>query len=198
MVEYALARFIHSYCAVSLESRPMRDFRSTLCSMLLVWATVRVEAQALPTRVEDRRVRMQTAHGGVVDGRVVRVSADSVVVRDVKTQILTAVAQTDVLRAEMLTGIPRGRAAKRGALIGAGVGVAVIVAGLLADAKVDGEVMGYTNVALAAPVAVLITLIGTGIGAASGGEAWKPLAPGRIGATLHAGRTLAVGLRMSF
>jgi hypothetical protein len=176
----------------------MREFRHVACAMLLVLTSVCGGAQAVPPRVVDSRLRIQTRHAGMVTGRVVRVATDSVVLRDDKTREELAVAQSDVLSAEASTGMPRGQAAQRGALVGAGFGVAVIAAGLLADAKVDGETMGVTNVAIAAPVAVLLTLLGTGIGAALGGEAWQPLTRTHLGSSVQVGRTMSVGIRMSF
>jgi hypothetical protein len=151
----------------------MWQFRSAVCSMILVLVSGRAEAQAVPTRLVDRRVRIQTTDQRIVDGRVLRVAPDSVFLRvfllDEESRKTTVVAQTDVLRVEELTGMPRSRAAQRGALIGAGFGVALLVTAGVSDAKIKGEMMGPTALAVAAPAAVLITLLGTGIGAAIGG-----------------------------
>ena len=179
-------------------TNPMREFRYVACAMMMVLASARGGAQAVPTRGVDRHLRIQTRHAGKVTGRVVRVSADSVVLRDDESTDVMAVAQSDVLAAEEATGIPWGRAVQRGALIGAGLGVAVLAAGLLADAKVDGETVGPTNLAIAAPVALLLTLLGTGIGAVSGGETWTQLTPMRIGSSVPVGRAIAVSFSVRF
>ena len=176
----------------------MRAFRYIACAIILVMGSVCGGAQAVPSRVVDSRLRIQTRHAGIVSGRVVRVSADSVVLRNEQSMDVMAVAQGDVLVVEEATGMPRSRAAQRGALIGAGLGIAVLAVGLLADAKVDGETMGLTNLAIAAPVAALLTLLGTGIGAASGSESWKRLPPVHIGASVPVGRVIAVGFRIQF
>jgi hypothetical protein len=176
----------------------MRENGCFAYTALVVLASAQVSAQAVPARVVDRRLRVETQHAGIVTGRVVRVSTDSIVLHDDQTRTTLAIAQTDVLRAVVASGIPLGRSVQRGALIGAGLGVAVIAVGLLADAKVDGEMMGPSNVAIAAPVAVLITLLGTAVGVWSSGESWTELAPIRTGANVQTGRSMMVGVRMSF
>ena len=176
----------------------MRVFRYVACSLLLALPSVRMAAQAVSPRVVDKRLRVTTRQAGVVTGRVVRVTTDSVALRDDRTRDERSVAQTDILAVQQSSGMSRGRAAQRGALIGAGLGIAALTAGLLADAQVDGEMMGLTNLAIAAPVAVLLTLLGAGIGAASGGEVWKPVTTAGVGSNVQLGRTVQVGLRVRF
>ena len=166
--------------------------------LLLGLATVPAIAQRVPTRALESRLRIQTAQAGVLTGRVVRVAADSVALRNEQTHDVIAVAQSDILRVEEWSGLSHGRAAQRGALIGGGLGVAALAVGLLADAQVKGESVGLTNVAIAAPVAVLLTLLGTGIGAMSGGESWQQLTPIGVGSSMQVGPTVSVGLRMNF
>ena len=172
---------------------------SRIASLLLLGlATVPAIAQRVPSPALDSRLRIQTAQAGVLTGRVVRVAADSLVLRNEQTHEVIAVAQSDILGVEKWSGLSRGRAAQRGALIGGGLGVAALAVGLLADAQVNGESMGLTNLAIAAPVAVLLTLLGTGIGAMSGGESWQQLTPISIGSSTQFGPTVSVGLRRKF
>ncbi len=176
----------------------MRELGCFAFAALLLLASSEATAQAVPARVVDRHLRIATVNAGRVSGRVVRVSTDSVVLRDDRTRAMVAIAQTDVLRAEVASGLPFGRSIRRGALIGAGLGVAVLAFGVLADNKTDGEVVGITNLQIAAPAAGLLTLLGTAVGAWSSGETWTTLSPARFGATTHVGRSVTVGIRMSF
>jgi hypothetical protein len=195
---FSLARaFLHSRFS-SLSLSRMRELGRFAFVALLLLASSEATAQAVPARVVDRHLRIETAHAGRVSGRVIRVSTDSVVLRDDRTRAMVAIAQTDVLRADVASGLPLGRSVQRGAAIGAGLGVAVMAVGVLADAKVDGESMGLSNVAIAAPVAVLLTLLGTAVGAWSSGETWTTLTPMRVGANVQAGRSMQIGVRMSF
>lgn len=170
-----------------------------IASLLLVGlATVPAMAQRVPKRALDNRLRIQTAQAGVLTGRVVRVAADTVALRNEQTREVIAVSQSDILGVEEWSGLSHGRAAQRGALIGGGLGVAALAVGLLADAQVKDESMGLSNIAIAAPVAVLLTLLGTGIGAMSGGESWQQLTAVSIGSSTQFGPTVSVGLRMKF
>jgi hypothetical protein len=176
----------------------MFGYRRIALLLLLGLATVPAVAQRVPTRALDSRIRIQTAQAVLLTGRVVRVVADSVAIRNEQTREVITIAQSDILGVEAWSGLSHGRAAQRGALIGGGLGVAALAVGLLADAQVKGESMGLSNVAIAAPVAVLLTLLGTGIGAMSGGGSWQTLAPISIGSSTKFGPTVSVGLRMKF
>ena len=176
----------------------MREPGRFAFAALLVLASSESRAQAVPARVVDRHLRVETKYTGLVTGRVVRVSTDSLVLRDDQTRAMVAIAQADVLRADVASGLPLGRSVKRGALIGAGLGIGVIAVGVMADAKVDGEMHGPSNLAIAAPVAVLLTLLGTAVGAWSSGETWTTLAPRSVGANLQVGRSMMVGVHMTF
>lgn len=176
----------------------MRALSQIPSVLLLVLLSTRLEAQPVLTHVLDERVRVRIRGAETLVGRAVRVTLDSLTVEDEHTRRDQSVAMSDINRIDRWTGVSRGDAALRGTLIGGGLGVAVIIAGLAADARVDGETMGYSNVAIAAPAAVLVTLVGTGIGALVGGQRWKPLAPAYVGVRMQAGHSLAVGFRMSF
>jgi hypothetical protein len=178
--------------------RRMRKLSRVPFCALVVLVSAQVGAQVVPARVVDRRLRIETSHADTVTGRVVRVSADSIVLRDERRDVLVAIAQRDVVGAAVASGLPLGRSIQRGALIGAGLGVVVLAAGVVADSKGDGEVVGPTSLLFTAPAAVLLTLLGTAVGAWSSGESWTVLAPMRVGACIRMGRTATVGLQLSF
>ena len=176
----------------------MRELGRYACAALLLLASSLANAQAVPARVVDRHLRIETQQAGIVTGRVIRVATDSIVLRDDQTRAMVTFAQSDVLRAEVASGLPLGRSIQRGALIGAGLGVAVIAVGLLADAKVKDEMFGPSNTAIAAPAAVLLTLLGTAVGAWSSGEYWTSLPPERIGVNMQVGHNMTIGVQMRF
>jgi hypothetical protein len=175
--------------------RPLCRLAFILISVL---TSVRVSAQLVPQRVADTRLRIETRHASFVVGRVVRVSADSVIVREDQTRSIVGLAQRDILVFEESLGSTRKHATQRGALFGAGLGIALIVVGVLADAKAEGEVMGPTNVAIALPLAALCPLVGAGIGAATGGERWQRPTAVQVGAAVQHSNGITIGLAVRF
>jgi hypothetical protein len=67
-----------------------------------------------------------------------------------------------------------GSSAGEGALVGGGIGVALIVLGEVADARAQrrGQELFARSVVLTVPLAVVLTLVGAGLGSISGPEEW--------------------------
>lgn len=159
--------------------------------------TVRVlpiGAQSVPERVEDTRLRIETRQGSLWTGRVVRVGGDSIFLREDRQHGIMAIAQRDVRRIAESTGVRRARGAKRGAMVGGVLGIALIVAAARLDASFVENDGAATD--LAVPVAVGVTLIGTGLGAASAAEGWKATQELKMGAGIGMTETRSIALNV--
>lgn len=157
-----------------------------------------VGAQAVPKRVVDTRLRIETHQGALWTGRVVGVGRDSVFLREDHQRAIVAIARHDVRRMEESAGVRRSRGAKRGALVGGVLGVALIAVAAQIDASHSNDGPGVRYVAV--PGALGVTLLGTGLGAAFATERWRAPQEFRIsrGVGRAESRSIALSFRIPF
>lgn len=149
------------------------------------------EVTAIPS---PARIRVETTNGALVTGRVFAVHGDSVWVQPDRENSVVMFTQGTVRQYELSRGRDRWRGARRGALITGAISLIGVGLVLHDDLTTHDDIM-IPSTLFAAPIGVLLTLLGTGVGAVSAGERWSPPQPWR-GASV--GPAMSRGVSLSY
>jgi hypothetical protein len=132
----------------------------------------RAPGQRVTEALVGSRVRLETTNGAQAIGTIVSVDADSIRLESNRQNSPISLPRADVLSYDVSAGRERGRGAKRGAIVGGGLGLALVVASLRNDTATVHR--RDSDLRQSVPIAVGITALGAGIGAALAPERWEP------------------------
>lgn len=142
-------------------------------TMLLTARMLTAQGVSRPSFGLDDRVRIETRQGGLITGTVLDANRERIEMRVTRGNTTVSILLDSIRQYERGLAPNRKRAAGRGALIGGAVGLLGVAAAVNHDRHVVGD--NYTPATwLAAPTAVILTLLGAGIGALSAPVRWEP------------------------
>lgn len=183
----------------SMPRRALRGYRCitrVACILLALWCaspTMGFAQTSFPLPAVEARVRVHRVDAPRVVGTVVAWGPDTVAVRTDDSRTVTPIPVAAITGYEQLTGRDRWRGARRGAAIGAGVGVLLI--GLAIRDDLDCSDCYIPATVVAVPAALVLTVVGSGVGAVIAPARWTTYGARRESRLPTAAR---VGFRLGF
>jgi hypothetical protein len=170
---------------------------SISCMALALLAAAPLRGQASPRLEVGDRVRLETRDGVRIVGTVTSLGRDTIRLRGDRMGATATLPLASVHGYQIPDGRDRWRGARIGALVGAAAGAGLVALALHVDATADGDIM-IPATFFAAPAALGLVLVGTGVGAAAAPERWTELAPLRVGGVRHppAGPSVRLGFAL--